>query len=77
MEILMMDSPSARTTYLEIFEFSGNLGKTNQNNLKMCLLLDLEQFASFRGGVLVLMKLWTTLQHSVKLTYPYRCFYVL
>ena len=40
-------SPSVKTTYLEIFSFSGNLRKTNQNNLKMSLVLDLEQFASF------------------------------
>ena len=43
----MMLSPSVKTTYLLIFQFSGNMRKTNQNNLKISLELTLGQPASF------------------------------
>ena len=47
MKILTMLSSSVKTKCLKIFLFSGNLGKRNQGKLKMCLDLDLGQFASF------------------------------
>ena len=47
MKTLMMLSPSVKTTYLKIFQFSRNLRKIKENNLKMSLVLDLGQFASF------------------------------
>ena len=34
----MMLPTSVKNTYLEIFYFSGKLGKINQNNLKMSLV---------------------------------------
>ena len=42
-----MLSPSVKTRYLKIFQFSGNFGKARQNNPKIFLVLDLGQFASF------------------------------
>ena len=37
MKILVMLSPSVKTRYLKIFQFSGNFGKARQNNPKMFL----------------------------------------
>ena len=65
----MILSPS---TYLEIFQFSEKGIKTNQNNLKLCLVLDLEQFSSFEEEC-QFVKLQITLRHTLKL-YLHRCF---
>ena len=48
MKILILLSPSVKITYLEIFTFSGNVRKRKQKSLKVCFVLDLGKFASFR-----------------------------
>ena len=52
MKILMKLVPLVKVTYLEIFLFSVNLiRKPNQNDLKMCLILDLDNLHHLGRGV--------------------------